>query len=1598
LDILEHFAAARPGRGEEPCSCCRSTGEHEDRSECDRCDGSGRMHRGDDAALPWCPGRENDQPAPPKRRHWRQAGVEDYGIHHRPMEHGAPLHDLTGEAHDADYDHTSYWGPDYLTHPQHFSDTSPPSRDDHEALAQMRRVQGKPDAEVDIYRASHHSAPHEINTGDWVTLSKSYAAKHAYAESGDDEPENQYTVHHAKVPARHVRDAGSGGYREQGYWGPPIRCCGKTAAAGHGHMSVEDLLDLHSDEALFHERNWTGNRYAGHSDATRVRTMYDSKAEEMDQNPEEWHQLDEPIRAGTIDPVLLAKASSGHTVVSEGAHRIVRAHQLRVSHLPVSWDPGSQAHRGDWDDPEPMQHQAVLPMPSYGPEPKYDFAPEDWPPEKRDAHNEAMFETRRRWKAHIKRGLSLGHLSAEQAKGHGYYFGGHETDDQGAPKWARMPHEMYHVTTDEPGVREHGLKTRAELDQQRGGHGLGGGEDDTISLTTDKHLAHGILGALHEFHGAVNGTFTPRQMWDQAKAGHGASRPWHTDIARYWDKDWKDGDPHPDGLRRALEGTKRWYTGGSSQEMMDKVNGPGTRPSKDDEGWMSGHKPPQKMHAYWEKDMDPDERRENAADFYKHFAVHRQIAGGPEDPMFFATDTKAFAAKDPKHFAMLHVRPKPGAQGYPVSSMSEWRTGTGDALDVHHTEHLEPHQQHEGSAGNFGPYSHFKFRTSAWEKTSGPVPAAERTESVAHMLAHYKPYDFDTWAEARDNIVWDHPSVRAFVADVARNGVKRPIPVDYEQDPPQVRNGHTRLLAAERAGITHVPTRQHEGFMDPDDPDHLGRGPDDPGHWTNQDHWNEREGARQAGWSYDTNIKGRVTAHGPAGQHEDLWTAGTGLTHLRHPQDVPAPLYHGSRKEFGPGEHIEPGHPGNFVSRMTHVYATEQAEPDDAYKGARGYGQHVYEVKPTGWYGHRRDARGIEWASSDPWEVVRKVPRPGQHEAVLPMPGMRNPHTGGDEWFHGTRAYPEELSQHGFQDPMTTDESYFEHPDSEPNGSWNGLLGTHFTADHDIAKDFALGEHTSGRNERHGDEHRGESRGIIHARLGMHNPKVYDSEHDMDHEAYEHEYAAGNHPSNHIPLGSDDEDDRAEVEEMWPEAHRIHQQFGNHKIWKDKIEGSFGYGANPHPARTTWLNRHPDRWGIADRFRRRLQDQGHDGVIYGNEYEVSKHGTEANKSAIVFDPHRIQVTQHHGAYEDHLSPGEAEHQQARMPGHGQEPLPLGRAGARRKPLQPDQEECWKCGVRDSKEKFTKASPYAPVMGLAMECTDKDACRERRESRHTAVFVPTERIFGPTYGLDHRLFTKDEQLKPEVRQALLGRLQGVLEPVLGPAWDVVTRVYLAGSQASKWTSPELVGNGDLDVLIGVAYSYARRESMQLADLTDTEIDRHLNTILQQRFNAPGWHPPFDPDGTYDLTGYVNHNALDIRVIKPYAAYDLTRDDWAVKPPDMPDWSPEQFPQGSAVFQEARGLISQVRAILRLPEPFRTQEAGRIWDYIHGGRVQDFSETGLGWQGTANVLEKALDQASGDLVSKLKQLKYGPADHAPVALGHGMTTADLEPAHA
>jgi hypothetical protein len=129
-------------------------------------------------------------------------------------------------------------------------------------------------------------------------------------------------------------------------------------------------------------------------------------------------------------------------------------------------------------------------------------------------------------------------------------------------------------------------------------------------------------------------------------------------------------------------------------------------------------------------------------------------------------------------------------------------------------------------------------------------------------------------------------------------------------------------------------------------------------------------------YGYSRRIVGQLDVTHPSGEttqhHTDLVGHGLYPASLRHPDDVPSEMYHGTPRQIPEGAQIEPGHPGNFVKRMSHTYMTEDPAEARNYAGPDGA---VYRVQPTGFYGHRRDARGTAWATSDPLKIV------GRHEA-----------------------------------------------------------------------------------------------------------------------------------------------------------------------------------------------------------------------------------------------------------------------------------------------------------------------------------------------------------------------------------------------------------------------------------------------------------------------------------------------------------------------------------------------------------------------------------------------------------------------------------------
>lgn len=263
-----------------------------------------------------------------------------------------------------------------------------------------------------------------------------------------------------------------------------------------------------------------------------------------------------------------------------------------------------------------------------------------------------------------------------------------------------------------------------------------------------------------------------------------------------------------------------------------------------------------------------------------------------------------------------------------------------------------------------------------------------------------------------------------------------------------------------------------------------------------------------------------------------------------------------------------------------------------------------------------------------------------------------------------------------------------------------------------------------------------------------------------------------------------------------------------------------------------------------------------------------------------------------------------------------------------------------------------------------------------------AFLPTRRLFGPTYGLDRRLFDGDH-LKPDVRRYILETLADFWKPKHGVGWGEWAIVYLAGSEASEWTSEERIGNNDFDVLIGVDYDKFRGNRGNAAEpYTDQEITDELNADFKL-LNAQTAQAYIPVDGKLEgplsNTWYVNPDSYDIRKIKPYAAYDVSHDRWAVKPPHLPKWDISQFPEGPALVAECQAVSAYVRAILNMPEPYRTQQGYALWHHLHSDRSRAFSGQGEGWYDPGNVIEKWLDQEGlwEELVKIMVRVKEDPS---------------------
>lgn len=241
-------------------------------------------------------------------------------------------------------------------------------------------------------------------------------------------------------------------------------------------------------------------------------------------------------------------------------------------------------------------------------------------------------------------------------------------------------------------------------------------------------------------------------------------------------------------------------------------------------------------------------------------------------------------------------------------------------------------------------------------------------------------------------------------------------------------------------------------------------------------------------------------------------------------------------------------------------------------------------------------------------------------------------------------------------------------------------------------------------------------------------------------------------------------------------------------------------------------------------------------------------------------------------------------------------------------------------------------------------------------------LPTSYFSAPSTVLDPTIFDDDKRVRPEIRSGLLTPLMDYL----GAAFNKPERwihAWIAGSGASyQWSAAR--DPGDLDVLLGVNFIKFRQTNPAFTGMSNDDVAEILNINLRHALSEHmrGWNG-------YDVTFYVNPDSEDIRNIHPYAAYDLSLDEWTVEPdphatpPHRPDWEQRveadarmakdivaRYASALASVEMATNPAHRANAEVRLREVL--EQGSTLFDMIHHGRHEAFSRTGKGYADWAN----------------------------------------------
>ena len=256
---------------------------------------------------------------------------------------------------------------------------------------------------------------------------------------------------------------------------------------------------------------------------------------------------------------------------------------------------------------------------------------------------------------------------------------------------------------------------------------------------------------------------------------------------------------------------------------------------------------------------------------------------------------------------------------------------------------------------------------------------------------------------------------------------------------------------------------------------------------------------------------------------------------------------------------------------------------------------------------------------------------------------------------------------------------------------------------------------------------------------------------------------------------------------------------------------------------------------------------------------------------------------------------------------------------------------------------------------------------------------TSYFSAPSTGLDPNLFLGN-RIKPWVRNNIVRLLyEHLVVRYSDPTkW---THVWLAGSGVSyQWSASR--DPGDLDCLVGINYPVFRRYNMEFTSLSDSEIASMFNEDFNEDLipKTKNWNG-------YELTYYVNAQS-DVRNLNPYAAYDLTLDNWTVEPdptlhaPFLRAWEQQSERDHATATELIARYSSALSDIKSAPnDAYRAnaerrlklavEQAVAFYDDIHSGRKVAFSREGEGYSDFHNYRWQA-GKRSG-VIQALRHIK-------------------------